>query len=318
MESIENRVLLTGITGFLGSHVGKLLVEQCSDTFKIRVSTRNASKAAILKKTFPQDHIEWVEADLQDEQQLSRAIEGCTHIIHVASPIPNANDKVTNEQMVEVASKGITYILNACKQHKVKKLIVTSSLAAISGNAFKGNENPNYDENDYAMANDKNLDGYAYSKCLQEDICIKFVEENKNVEGATEVCTLHPSFILGPPLNELASSSVEGMKKLVDGSIPVVPQIHLPSIDVRDCAQAHIAALLAAPGALNGQRILISQESFWMIDFQRIIHDHFKDKGLPNVATREVGYKFMSLVSPFDSQVKIILPIIGIKQYANN
>ena len=102
-------------------------------------------------------------------------------------------------------------------------MIVTSSLAAISGNAFKGNKNPNYDENDFALANDKKLDGYAYSKCMQEDFCIKFVEENKDVEGITEVITLHPSFILGPPLNELASSSVEGIKKLVDGSVPVVP-----------------------------------------------------------------------------------------------
>ena len=66
----------------------------------------------------------------------------------------------------------------------------------------------------------------------------------------TEIITLHPSFIIGPPLNELASSSVDGMKKLIDGSIPMVPQLHLPSIDVRDCAQAHVTALLAAPGTL--------------------------------------------------------------------
>ena len=66
----------------------------------------------------------------------------------------------------------------------------------------------------------------------------------------TEIVTLHPTFIIGPPLNELASSSVEGIRKMVDGSIPVVPRLHLASVDVRDCAQAHINALLAEPGTL--------------------------------------------------------------------
>jgi dihydroflavonol-4-reductase len=71
---------------------------------------------------------------------------------------------------------------------------------------------------------------------MQEDCCIKWLETNKNVEGLTEIVTLHPSFIVGPVLNSLASSSVEGIKKLVNGSIPVVPSLHLPTIDVRDCA----------------------------------------------------------------------------------
>jgi len=78
------------------------------------------------------------------------------------------------------------------------------------------------------------------------------------VDGLTEIITLHPSFIVGPVLNSLASSSVEGMKKLVNGSIPVVPRLHLPTIDVRDCAQAHINALKAEAGTLQGQRITIS------------------------------------------------------------
>lgn len=61
---------------------------------------------------------------------------------------------------------------------------------------------------------------------------------------------MHPVYIIGPPLNSLASSSVEGMKKLTNGSIPVVPQLHLATVDVRDCAQGHINALKAPAGTL--------------------------------------------------------------------
>ena len=79
-----------------------------------------------------------------------------------------------------------------------------------------------------------------------------------NIDDLTEIITLHPTFIMGPPLNHFASSSVGGIQKLCNGQIPVVPILHMPSIDVRDCAQAHITTLLAEPGSLQGQRFCIS------------------------------------------------------------
>ena len=70
--------------------------------------------------------------------------------------------------------------------------------------------------------------------------------------------TLHPSFILGPPLNHLASSSIEGFRKICTGKVPMVPWLHVGVIDVRDCAEAHIKALIAEPGTLHGERIIVS------------------------------------------------------------
>lgn len=167
---------------------------------------------------------------------MNKAIDGCTHVIHVASTVPSSTDKISNEKLVKDVVNGMNAILNACLKFKIKKLIVTSSCGTINGNAFRGNKNPNYSENDFALQEDKKLQGYILSKCLQEDCCIKWREANKDVEGLTEIITLHPSFIVGPVLNSLASSSVEGIQKLVNGSIPVVPRLHLPTIDVRDCA----------------------------------------------------------------------------------
>jgi len=129
---------------------------------------------------------------------------------------------------------------------------------------------------------------------------------------------LHPSFIVGPCLNNFASSSVEGVKKLSDGSIPVVPQLHLPTIDIRDCAQAHINALLAPAGSLQGKRFAISQDSFWFRDLLGAIHDHFHDKGLTKIARREVGSFVLGLAAPFDQQVALIYPLIGLEVYVSN
>ena len=103
---------------------------------------------------------------------------------------------------------------------------------------------------------------------------------------------------------------------MCSGAIPVVPRLHLPSIDVRDCAEAHIKALQAEPGTLQGQRIIISQDSYWMADFTRHISASFP--ALTKVATREVGYKTLKIASFFDSQVKLIMPMIGLEMYTAN
>lgn len=76
--------------------------------------------------------------------------------------------------------------------------------------------------------------GYILSKCAQEEVLTKFLEEHKD-ENGTEIVTLHPSFIIGPALNAISSSSIDGVKKLVDG-LPAVPQLSLSYVDVRDVA----------------------------------------------------------------------------------
>ena len=77
---------------------------------------------------------------------MHNAIEGCTHIIHVASTVPSASDKVSNQQLVSDVVNGMKAILEACLKYKVKKLIVTSSCGTINGNAYRGNKDPNYSE----------------------------------------------------------------------------------------------------------------------------------------------------------------------------
>ena len=87
---------MTGITGFVGAWVGKLLLEQLSDRFKIRASVRslsNKQKLEPLRKEYGDEgyqKIEFVEADLMQKDQLNKAIEGASYIIHVANPLPGA------------------------------------------------------------------------------------------------------------------------------------------------------------------------------------------------------------------------------------
>ena len=85
----------------------------------------------------------------------------------MASPIPSETTKVTNKEMINMAVTGIRTILNACKQNKIEKLIVTSSCATINGGVFKGKKDIVYTEEDFAFGKpNQKLDGYMNSKIL--------------------------------------------------------------------------------------------------------------------------------------------------------
>lgn len=149
------------------------------------------------------------------------------------------------------------WMLQACLVHKVKKLIVTSSAAAVNGTSWKGNADPYYNEGDFAAGKPgSSTDGYIKSKILQEQECIKFLQERAGC-AEPEIVTLHPCFVIGPIITPSSTSSIEGMRKMLSGQVPFVPEYHQPFVDVRDVAQAHINALLAEPGKLQGHRISV-------------------------------------------------------------
>ena len=169
-------LLITGITGFLGSWVGKYALEQVSERYKIRAAVRNPRKAEVFKDTYGEENfnkIEWCEAELTNEESLRKALEGVSCVLHVASPIPDKNDK---SDLVFQAREGMNTILKYCKQFRVKKLIVTSSQAAVSGNNYKGKADTVYDETCFAYNQPGHrCDGYMLSKIEQEQACIRFL-----------------------------------------------------------------------------------------------------------------------------------------------
>lgn len=158
-------VLITGITGYVGSHLGLQLLDQCGSRFKLRATVRNPKKLEGLKKAYGEEKfskIEFVEADLLQKEALDKAIQGAQYIIHVANPLPGAT-QLSEEQMMQPTVEGMKTILDAALKYSVKKLIVTSSLATIVGGVWKRDTGENhYTEADVAPA--EGADGYGRSK----------------------------------------------------------------------------------------------------------------------------------------------------------
>ena len=247
-------VLVTGITGYVGNWVGKMLLEQCPQ-FKLRASVRSLKKAEALLPVYGQayyDSIEFVQADLTDDLSMAEAIKGAAYVIHVASAVVSSSVKYKKDEMEKDAIRGTKVILDACKQNKVKKLIVTSSVMTVIDLRKAASH---FTEDDFAFGlPDSYLDAYTKSKIMQEQELLRYTKEMAPKGFTTEVCTLHPGFIIGPVLTKTWTGSVDGVRQLAQGSL-AIPELYQPSVDVRDVAQAHINAMLARPGLMANQRI---------------------------------------------------------------
>ncbi len=123
------------MTGFVGSHICDYFLKD--DTFDVRGTVRdlnNESKLAPLKKAFGDNFnkLELVEADLNKPETIDEAIKGCDYVVHTASPFPVDPPKDENI-ITKPAVEGTIAAMKAAQKYKVKRVVITSSVAAIMG-----------------------------------------------------------------------------------------------------------------------------------------------------------------------------------------
>ena len=131
-------ITITGVSGFVGSQMLNYCITNYSDKFKIRGTVRdkdNEIKMGPLLEYFSPEQLEkvtFVSVDICDAEAVDKAIEGSTYVIHTASPVAVA-DPLDEEQLVTPAVQGTLNILQSCSKHKVKRVVLTSSCQAVSG-----------------------------------------------------------------------------------------------------------------------------------------------------------------------------------------
>ena len=146
-----HKVVITGISGFVGSQVCKSFLED--GTFTVRGTVRDKNNKARmapieigLGEFFNQ--LDLVNADLLDAESLDLAIKGQDYVIHTASPFPAAHPKDDND-IIKPAVEGTLAVMRAAHKHKVKRVVITSSVAAIMAH-LPENRKDLYDENDWS------------------------------------------------------------------------------------------------------------------------------------------------------------------------
>ena len=219
-------------------------------------------------------------ADLLERRRLGATrSSGCDYVLHVASPFPPQQPKDPDELIVP-ARDGTLRVLGPSLDAGVERIVVTSSVAAISGSGKPVHGRP-LDEQDWSDPDNPKLSPYARSKTIAERAAWDFMRER----GATEkLATVNPGAIIGPVLSDDRSFSLQAIERLLKG-MPGVPRIGFSFVDVRDVADLEIRAM-TAPEA-GGKRFVAVQTFQWMADLAAVLRDRLGEAAA-KVPTRTV------------------------------
>ena len=294
------KVLVTGATGFIGLHCIKQLLDRgYSVNGTLRSLDRQAEVIDSLERNnTPTRHLSLFEVDLNCDSGWDSAIRDCNYVLHVASPFVLTDED--EDFFVKPAVEGVQRALKFSKKHNVKKVILTSSFAAI--HETLNNRQESFDEEDWSNPNKPGISFYAKSKTRAELAAWEFMEmENPDFS----LTVINPVLVMGPSLSKDVGTSNSLVKNMINGSVPGTPKIHIGIVDVRDVASAHILAMESS-GA-NGERIIVSEKELWVHEVAAIL----RDAGF-NKTPKVVFPKWlMKIVALFRKDLALMIPMIG-------
>jgi dihydroflavonol-4-reductase len=192
-------------------------------------------------------------------------------------------------------------VLNACKENRVEKVVLTSSFAAIG----YGNDEKIFDETDWSNT-DSTIGAYAKSKTLAEKAAWSFVSELSDHEKF-KLTVINPVAVTGPMLSDDIGTSNTIFVQLLDGSIPACPRIHIGFVDVRDVAKAHIFSMTEEK--TNGERIIVSEKEMFFAEMGRVL----KDAGYDKSPTREIPDFMLKIMAVFIKKLSGMKRSVGRK-----
>ncbi len=310
----DKLVLVTGATGYIGGHVVREFLE---NGYRVRGTVRDLSN----RKKYEHLHelgkrfalvgglpgLEIVEADLERDDGWDAAVEGCTYVEHVASPFPSVAPADEND-LVRPAVEGTLRVLRAAaKSSTVKRVVVTSSVAAVAyGHGDTGGRT--LTEEDWSVP--EKCEAYQKSKTLAERAAWDFIAKQPAGRGL-ELAVINPGFVAGPLSGPEIGTSGEVVGRLMRRELPACPEIGFATVDVRDVALAH--RLATEVPAAAGHRFIAAGEHIWMQDIGRMLAQEFGPKGY-RPPTGKLPYALMWLVARFDKSVRLVLQYVGKKE----
>lgn len=304
----NQRVLLTGVTGFLGSHTAIQLLNKGYEVIgTLRSKNRaNSIREIIAKHTTNIDKLSFAEADLNDTGIWLDLTKNIDYVQHIASPFPRVLPKHEKELLIP-ARQGTVNILKAANANKVRRVIMVSSLAAVVYGKTKSELNNVFNENDWTdETNKKDTTPYFRSKALAEKAAWKFIRQN---DSDMELVCVLPGAILGPVLERDFGTSANMVIKILDGSSPALPKIGFEVVDVRSVADLLIKAMELSQAA--GNRYIASAGYLTFKEIAQILKQQYPERKIP---TKELPNFAARLFSIFEPSLKPVLPELGIKR----
>jgi nucleoside-diphosphate-sugar epimerase len=301
-----SKVLVTGGSGFIGTHC---ILQLLAAGHEVRTTVRNLNREpdvrAVLKTggSDPSAPLSFSAADLENDAGWPQAVAGCDYVLHVASPFPADLPKHEDDFIIP-AREGALRVLRASRDAGVKRVVLTSSFAAI-GYGHKPQSAP-FDETNWTDLNGEGLTAYVKSKTIAERAAWDFITREG---GALELSVVNPVGVFGPILSHDYSPSILIVEKLMDGSMPGCPRLVFGAVDVRDVADLHLRAM-TNPAAKGERFLAVAGDFVSMLEIARMLKKNL-GAAANRVPTRELPNWLLRALSLFDSRIKQILPELG-------
>jgi len=296
----NNPVLVTGADGYLASFLIKLLLEKDLRVRGTVLSLADKSSYQFLYDLVPEknNNLELIEANLTEKDVWATATKGVQYVFHVASPTPTESAPKDEEYFMKPAVEGTLNVLEAALANGVKKVVVTSSGAAV-GFTKKSKV---LTEDDWE-SEEGLKSAYPKSKVRAERAVWEFYENNKD---KIEVSVVNPGFVFGPMLSKKENTTTF-LGLIMNGVLPGVFETAIPTVDVRDVAEVHYRAMFRE--GTNGKRYICVAECVSLEDITGCLNREFGKNGVKisekkvsleeviksgNPAAQVIGFVFMN------------------------
>jgi nucleoside-diphosphate-sugar epimerase len=255
--AVPSPIAVTGASGFIGSWIVKLLLDEGATvhaTVRSRTDQAKIGHLEAMAQGSP-GRLTLFEADLLEPSGYRQAFASCKVVIHVASPFRIQGIKDPAKELLVPAVTGTRNVLETVNSvESVERVVLTSSIAAIHTDAMDHQPNA-LNESLWNETASLSYQPYAYSKTQAERQAWRMVE----TQSRWRLVTINPGLVIGPNLSQrVDSTSIDLMLQFVDGRAKSgIPDMRLGVVDVRDVARAHVLAA-SLPDA-QGRHIVSNQ-----------------------------------------------------------
>ena len=298
---MADTVLVSGGSGYIA---GFLIRQLLAEGWTVHTTVRSLAREAAVRELLAVDNsrLKFFAADLNADAGWAEAVARCSHVAHVASPLPAGVPKDADELIVP-ARDGALRALRAAKAAGVKRFVMTSSVAAISYGRGRGVHH--FTEADWTDLTKPGLSPYIQSKTVAERAARNWVAQEG---GSLEYCSICPSVVLGPVWSRDYSASLVIVKKLLDGSMGATPDVGFGIVDVRDVADLHVRAL-KAPG-MAGERFIASGRFMKLREIAEVLRAQL-GVDAHKVTTRNVPDWLVRIAAHFNPLAKAVVGELG-------
>ena len=295
------KVLVTGASGFIAEHcIIELLKNGYSVKGSLRAMNREQEVRDAVKTETDDTKLEFCKLDLLEDDGWEDAMWDCDYLMHVASPFVIEDPKDENE-LIKPAKEGTLRALNAAKKAGIKRVVLTSSVAAVNSHMMSGTS----DHTTWTDINSKYVTPYQKSKTIAEKAAWDFYNNQDN-SNKMEMAVINPGGVMGPQLgNDLGGASTQIVSQLISGKFPMIPALSFPFIDVRDVAILHLKAM-TTPDADGKRFIAAHSKPTWMYEVAEVL----SAAGYEKIKLKKAPSFMLKLIGLFDNKTKSLVPML--------